>query len=114
MVNRDDKKKPVDVKKNMFPWAYKTGEEANKNIDNHSNTKRDEEMLSLDKKHLEKNRITPVKAPVKAPDTFKEILIRLPIEDYNYLVEEKNLTGVAPATNAAKFVREKIRELRSK
>jgi hypothetical protein len=71
-----------------------------------SKTKRDEEMKSITKKSLQH----PTTPPINTHVTLKEMLIRLPIDDYNYLLEEKRKTGVAPATNAAKWVREKIRE----
>ncbi len=67
------------------------------------------EIISKPKILLEKVSPTPTKEPV----TLKEMLIRIPMDDYDYLVEEKNKTGVAPATNAAKVVREWIRERRS-
>lgn len=79
-------------------------------LEKDSSTKREIEMLIKPKKILENVKPTPVHAPV----LLKDMLIRVPIEDYNYLVEEKLKTGVAPATNAAKFVREKIRENRRK
>jgi len=74
-----------------------------------SKAKEEKVMLSEPKQTLENVSPTHVSTPV----TFKEILIRLPINDYDYLVEEKRKTGVTPSTNAAKVVREWIRERRS-
>jgi hypothetical protein len=105
-----DEKQTENPIRNVFPWAYEEVDKKNKTKD--SKTKRDEEMYSLTKSDKEKLSDAPVKPPVKEPVSFKEILIRLPVDDYDYLVEQKRETGVAPATNATKFVREKIRELR--
>jgi hypothetical protein len=72
--------------------------------------KEEREMLSKPKESLENVMPTHPNVPV----TFKDILIRVPIEDYNYLMEEKRRTGVAPSTNAAKVVREWIYQQKTK
>lgn len=74
-----------------------------------SKSKEEKAMISKPKETLENVPPTPVTPPV----TFKEILIRLPVDDYDYLVEEKRKTGVTPSTNAAKVVREWIRDRKS-
>jgi hypothetical protein len=90
--------------------SYKRNLPLLENLEKESSTKQEIPMISKTKEPLENVNPTPVSAPVQ----IKEILIRLPIDDYNYLVEEKKKTGVTPSTNAAKYVREKIRENKRK
>ena len=81
--------------------------EAKKNLTKEKNTKRELEMESNVKENLASS---PVHVPVKSPVKMKEILIRIPITEYNYLVGESEKTGIKPTTLAAKFVRERIQE----
>jgi hypothetical protein len=86
----------------------------NENLENDTKSNKKLKKDTKVKEEKEMLKEAPVYAPVKAHVNLKEILIRIPVSDYEYLEKEFHRTGVKPGTNAAKYVRERISEERKK